>query len=83
MATVFEELCTLIKRLSPDYQQKVLGFVQELVQTSQSVSPISVTPLPPGTPGHALLSFTLPDEDVGAMESTLEDCEGVEPVIIT
>ena len=79
MATVFEELRTLIERLSPDYQQKVLEFAQGLVETDQAVSPIPATPLPSRTPGHTLLRFMLPDEDVEAMESALEDCEGVEP----
>jgi hypothetical protein len=79
MATVFEELRTLIEQLSPAHQQKVLAFAQELAQSSQFVSPMPTTPLPPGTPGHTLLRFMLLDEDVEAMESALEDCEGVEP----
>ncbi len=79
MATVFEELRTLIERLSPDYRQKVLEFAQGLVETDQPIAPIPVTPFPPGTPGHNLLRFMLPDEDVEAIGRALEDCEGVEP----
>lgn len=71
MATVFEELRTLIERLSPDYQQKVLEFAQGLVEIDQSVSAIPATPLPPGTPGHTLLRFMLSDQDVEAIERAL------------
>lgn len=72
MATVFEELRLLIEQLSPDYQQRVLEYAQE-----HQMLPLTHFPLPPGTPGSTLLRFTLPLEDVEAIERALEDCEGV------
>ena len=81
MATVLEELHKIVERLSPNYQRQVLEFAQKLTETEQASVPLPVptTPLPPGTPGSALLRFKLPLEDAEAMERALEDCERIEP----
>ena len=77
MATVLEELHKTVERLSPNDQRQVLEFAQRLTETEQASVPMAVptTPLPPGTPGSALLRFKLPLEDAEAMERALEDCE--------
>lgn len=81
MATIPEEIHTIVERLSPDYQRRVLDFAQELAQTDYTLASLPTTPLPPGTPGSALLKlrFMSSKEDVEAMERALEDCERMEP----
>lgn len=79
MATIPEEIRTIIERLSPDYQRRVLEFAQELAQTQQAATFLPQAKLPPGTPGSVLMRFKLPLEDVEAMEKALEDCEKVCP----
>ena len=83
MATVLEEIHKIVERLSPDYQRRVLEFAQRLTEIKQTSVPLSVptTPLPPGTPGSALLQlrFMSSREDVEAMERALEDCERIDP----
>ena len=81
MATISEEISKIIERLSLDRQQKVLEFAQKLTQTDQATVPLSLptTPLPPGTPGSALIQmrFMSSREDAEAMERALEDCERI------
>ncbi len=72
MATIFEELHEVVEQLSPDNQQRVLEFAQELKQATTS---LPKSKLPPGTPGSVLLRFSLPLEDAEEMERALEDCE--------
>ncbi len=79
MATIPEEIHTIVERLSPDYQRRVLEFAQELAQTDYTLASLPRTALPPGTPGSVLMRFKLPLEDVEAMERALEDCERIEP----
>jgi hypothetical protein len=79
MATMPEEIRSLVERLSPDLQQQVLKFAEGLARTHKDIAALAKTPLPPGTPGPTLLRFKLPSEDVEAMERALEDCERVEP----
>ena len=83
MATVLEELHKVVERLSPYNQRRVLEFAERLTETEQTSVRLSMstTPLPPGTPGSALLQlgFKLSPEDVEAMERALEDCERIEP----
>jgi len=81
MATIPEEINTIVERLSPDYQRRVLEFAQELAQTDYTLSSLPRTPLPPGTPSSVLLKlrFKSSKEDVEAMERALEDCERIEP----
>jgi hypothetical protein len=82
MATIIEELNKLVERLSLAQQKKVLEFAQQLKETEQTSIPLSfpTTPLPPGTPGSALLRlhFMSSKEDAEAMERALEDCERIE-----
>jgi hypothetical protein len=82
MATVVEEIHKLVERLPLDRQQRVLEFAQKLTQTGQTSIPLSLptTPLPPGTPGTALLRmhFLSSREDAEAMERALEDCEKID-----
>jgi hypothetical protein len=79
MATMPEEIRSLVERLSPDLQQQVLKFAKGLARTHKDIAALPKTPLPPGTPGPTLLRFKLPSEDVEAMERALEDCERIEP----
>ena len=79
MATMPEEIRSLVERLSPDLQQLVLKFAKGLARTNKDIAALPKTPLPPGTPGPTLLRFKLPSEDVEAMERALEDCERIEP----
>lgn len=79
MATMPEEIRSLVERLSPDLQQQVLRFAKGLARTHKDIAALPKTPLPPGTPGPTLLRFKLPSEDVEAMERALEDCERIEP----
>jgi len=79
MATMPEEIRSLVERLSPDLQQQVLKFAKGLARTPKDIAALPKSPLPPGTPGPTLLRFKLPSEDVDAMERALEDCERIEP----
>ena len=74
MATMPEEIRSLVERLSPDLQQQVLKFAKGLARTHKDIASLPKTPLPPGTPGPTLLRFKLPSECVEAMEHALEDC---------
>ena len=79
MASIAEEIRTVVEQLSPDYQRRVLEFAQELTKAQPEVAQRQHTVLPPGAPGKNLLRFKFPLEDVEAMERALEDCERVEP----
>ncbi len=79
MATIPEEIRTVVELLSPDLQRQVLKVAQRLAQSNRDTVPLPKTPLPPGTPAAALLRFKLPIEDTEAMERALEDCERIEP----
>jgi hypothetical protein len=79
MATMPEEIRSLVERLSPDLQQQVLKFTKGLARTREDRMSLPTTPLPPGTPGTTLLRFKLPSEDIEAMERALVDCERIEP----
>ena len=78
MATIPEEIHTIVERLSPDYQRRVLEFAQGLEQTDYTLASLPRTALPPGTPSSVLMRFKPPLEDAEAMERTLEDCERIE-----
>ncbi len=75
MATISEELATLIEHLSPAEQQSVLDYARTLA----SSEPVKHALLPTGTPGCAILRFRVSDEGGEAMERALEDCEQIEP----
>ncbi len=74
MATMPEEIRSLVEQLPPDLQRQVLKFAKGLTRPNKDIVSLPKTPLPPGTPGSALLSFKLPKEDAEAMERALEDC---------
>ncbi len=74
MATIAEELASLVAQLPPREQERVLEFAREL--TSPPVFPH--TPLPPGNPPDALLRLRV-DPDVGeAMAQALAECESID-----
>ena len=75
MATVPDEIRKIVEQLPFEYQRRVLRFAEELVHIGSHASALPTMPLPPGTPGGALLHFALPLEDVEAIELALEDCE--------
>jgi len=79
MATIPEEIRSIVERLTPDYQRRVLEFAQGLAQTDYTFASLPTTAPPPGTPASVLIRFKLPLEDVKAMERALEDCERIEP----
>ena len=71
MATTAEELHTVIDHLSAEDQARMLAYARELAQ--QRAFPL--TPLPPGTPGSAIVHLRVSPEGGEAMEQALEDCE--------
>ena len=74
MATTLERLHALADKLSLDDQKQVLELIEELVYKKNSD-----TDLPLGAPGSVLLRFSLPPEDVDAMELAIQDFEKVYP----
>lgn len=75
MATIAEEVSTLLARLPEREQERVLAFARSLA------NPVTYphTPLPPGSPPEALLRFTVEPEVGEAMQMALEDCERITP----
>ena len=49
MATTLDEIRSLVERLSPDYQQKILKLAQELAQMQEFINSLPEAELPPGT----------------------------------
>jgi hypothetical protein len=73
MSTTLEQLHALAEQLSPNDQKQVLEIMEELLHRKTPESD-----LPPGKPGSVLLRFSLPPEDVDAMErAIMEYCERV------
>jgi len=78
MATMLEQIHTLVEHLSPDDQKQALALIDELASIHDENLPKSK--LPPGTHGEALLRVSLPLEHVEAMERAIaEPCERIEP----
>ncbi len=75
MATIPEELRTVVERLPLGDQQRVLNYARELAATAA----FPPTPLPPGTPPEVLLRITVAPEVGDAMQRALEECERVDP----
>ncbi len=76
MATVPEEIQEIVEQLSPDYQRRVLEFVQGLIQTDKRFRSLPKSTPPSGTTGKALIGFQLSLEDVEAIgRAIMEDCE--------
>ncbi len=78
MATVSDEIRKLVEQLPFEHQRRVLQFAEELVYKDSRLRTLPMTALPPGTSGKELLHFSLPVEDVEAIEHALEDCEKVD-----
>ena len=75
MATIAEELSSLIAQLPPREQERVLNFARGLANPPA----FPHTPLPPGTPGHIVAKLRVTPEVGEAMEKALEDTEQVSP----
>lgn len=75
MATIAEELSSLLAQLSPGEQERVLNFARGLAHPP--VFPHSE--LPPGTPGHIVAKLRVSSEAGEAMEKALEEAEQVWP----
>ncbi|HEX8034460.1 MAG TPA: hypothetical protein VF510_11465 [Ktedonobacterales bacterium] len=74
MATIAEELSSLVAQLPPREQERVLNFARELA--SPPVFPH--TPLPQGTPPDALLRIRVDPEVGEAMAQALAECEQID-----
>ena len=74
MASVVDEITSLLAQLPPSEQERVLRFARELAHPP--VFPH--TPLPPGTPPDALLRIQVDPEVGEAMERALEECERID-----
>ncbi len=75
MATTAEELRTVIDKLSPQDQERMLAYARELAQPQ----PFPHTPLPPGTPGYIVAQLSVSPEVGEAMARALEDTERIDP----
>ncbi len=71
MATIAEELASVVAQLPPREQERVLEFARELA--SPPVFPH--TPLPQGQPPDALLRIQVDPEVGEAMAHALAECE--------
>lgn len=76
MATIPEEVTTLLERLPLSDQQRVLDYARRLAGSGSPRFPR--TPLPPGTAPDVLLRITVSPEIGEAMERALEDCERID-----
>ena len=74
MATISEEVRSLLERLPTGDQQRVLDYARRLAD----VQPFPHTPLPPGSSPDVLLRITVTPEVGEAMERALEDCERID-----
>ena len=68
MATMLEQLKALAEQLSLEEKKRGLEFIRELIKAE-----VGESVLPPGSPGSVLLRFSLPEEDVDAMEQTITE----------
>ena len=75
MASVAEEIASVVAHLTPQEQERVLRYARALARPP--VFPR--TPLPPGTPGHVVAKLRVSPEIGEAMERALEDTEQVWP----
>lgn len=75
MATIAEELSSLLERMPSRDQERVLSFARSLA------NPVSYphTPLPPGRSPDALLRIRVEPEVAEAMEKAMEECERIWP----
>lgn len=75
MATIVDELASVLAQLSPAEQERVLDFARDLAR--RPVFPH--TPLPPGSSPEALLRIRVDPETADAMERAHEECEQIWP----
>ncbi len=71
MATIAEEIRTLLERLPERDQERVLAYVRELAQKP----PFPHTALPPGTPGHVIARLSVSPEVGEDLARALEEIE--------
>ena len=74
MSAALEQIQSLAGQLSLEEKKRAIEIMQALIDAEK---PISELPL--GAPGSVLLRFSLPEEDVDAMERTIQDFETVYP----
>jgi len=75
MATIAEELSSLLGRLSPGEQERVSSFARDMAHPPT----FSYTPLPPGMPGHLVARLRVSPAAGAALERALEDVGEVWP----
>jgi hypothetical protein len=75
MATIAEEIHTLLERLPERDQERVLAYVRELTQKA----PFPRTPLPPGTPGSLIARLSVSPEVGEDLARALEETERIDP----
>ena len=75
MATMSDEIASLLAHLPPRDQERVLNFVRELAHPPV----FAHTPLTPGTPGHVVAKLRVSPEAGEAMEQALEETERIWP----
>lgn len=75
MATIADELSSILAQLPPREQERVLSFARALAHPPN----LPHTPLPPGTPGSIVARLRVPPEAGEAMEQALADTEQVWP----
>jgi hypothetical protein len=75
VATIAEELSSLLAQLPTREQERLLSFARELAQPPT----FPHTPLPLGTPGYVVAQLRVSPEFGEAMERALEDTEQVYP----
>lgn len=75
MATIAEELASVLEQLPERDQERVLSFARALANPPE----FPHTPLPAGTPGHVVAQLRVSPEVGEAMERAHEECERVWP----
>jgi hypothetical protein len=75
MATIAEEIHTLLERLPERDQERVLAYVRELTQKG----PFPHTPLPRGTPGTLIAPLSVSPEVGEDLARALEETERIDP----
>jgi hypothetical protein len=73
MATVLDELSSLVTQMNEHDQLRVLEFARMLA--NPPVFPH--TPLPPGTPGHVVAQLRVSPEVADALEAGHAECERI------
>lgn len=74
MATIAEEIHTLLERLPERDQERVLAYVRDLTLKA----PFPHTPLPPGTPGYLIARLSISPEVGEDLARALEETERID-----